>query len=204
MPIIVKEDFSGGSGYKEGWVPKNWCFQTVVLEKTLESPLDSKDIKPVNCKGNHPWIFSGRTDAEVEAPILLPDVKSWLIGKETDAGKDWGAGGEGGDRGWDGWMSSLTQWTWVWANSEMVRDREAWLAAVHEVVKSWRYLATEQHCIVKDIQWLFLFLFLNYFVQFKKIFYFVLGYSWLTNNVVIVSGELQSDSAIHIHVNDCF
>ena len=76
--------------HKEGWVPKNWCFQIVVLEKTLESPLDSKEIKSVNPKRNQPWIFIGRTDAEAEAPILWPpDVKSWLIGKEPDAGKDW-------------------------------------------------------------------------------------------------------------------
>ena len=74
--------------YKEGWAPKNWGFWTVMLEKILESPLDSKEIKPVNPKGNQPWIYIGRTDAE--APKLwLPDVKSWLIGKEDDAGKDW-------------------------------------------------------------------------------------------------------------------
>ena len=74
--------------HKEGWAPKNSCFQTVVLEKTLESPLGSKEIKPVNPKGNQPWIFIGRTDAE--APILWPpDAKSWLIGKDPDAGKDW-------------------------------------------------------------------------------------------------------------------
>ena len=101
--------------HKEGWKPENWYFATVVLEKALESPWDCRDIKPVNPKGNQPWIFIGRTDAE--APILWPpDVKTWLIGK------DWcweglKAGGEGGDRGWDVWMISLTQWTWVWANS---------------------------------------------------------------------------------------
>jgi len=76
-------------GRKEGWVPKNWYFRIVLL-KTLESPLDNK-IKPVNPKGNQPWIFTGRTDAEAEAPILWPpDVKNWLIGKDPDAGKDWG------------------------------------------------------------------------------------------------------------------
>ena len=76
--------------HKEGCMPKNWCFWTVVLEKTLESPLDGKEIKPVNPKGNQPWIFIGRTDAEAEAPILWPlDVKSQLIGKDPDAGKDW-------------------------------------------------------------------------------------------------------------------
>ena len=75
--------------YKESLVPKNWCFWTVVLEKTLESPLESKEIKPVNPKWNQPWMFIGRTDAEAEAPILRPlDVKSWLSEKDPDAGRD--------------------------------------------------------------------------------------------------------------------
>ena len=76
--------------YKESWALMNWCFWTVVLEKILESPLDCKEIKPVNPKGNQSWIFIGRTDVEAEAPILWPpDVKNWLIGKDPDAGKDW-------------------------------------------------------------------------------------------------------------------
>ena len=76
--------------YEESWVPKNWCFWTVVLEKTLESPLDCKEIQLVNPKGNQSWIFIGRTDAEAEVPILWPpDVKNWLIGKDPDAKKDW-------------------------------------------------------------------------------------------------------------------
>ena len=75
---------------KKGWVPKNWCLWTVVLEKTPESPLDSKEIKPINPKGNQPWIFTGRTDDEAEAPKLWPpDARNWLTGKEPDAGKDW-------------------------------------------------------------------------------------------------------------------
>ena len=75
---------------KDSWAPKNCCFWTVVLEKTLESPLDCKDIKPVRPKGNQPWIFIRRTDAEAETPILwLPNVKNWLIGKDPDAGKHW-------------------------------------------------------------------------------------------------------------------
>ena len=75
--------------HKKGWAPKNWCFQTVVLEMTLESSLDCKEIKPVNPKGSQPWIFIGRTGAEAEAPILWPpDAKSWLIGKDRDSGKD--------------------------------------------------------------------------------------------------------------------
>ena len=76
--------------YKENWTPKNWCFWTVVLQKTLENPLDCKEIKPVNPKRNQSWIFIGRTDAEAEVPILWPpDAKNWLIGKYPDAGKDW-------------------------------------------------------------------------------------------------------------------
>ena len=76
--------------YKESWAPKNWCFWTVVLEKTLESPLDCKEIQPVNPKGNQSLIFIGRTDAEAETPVLwLPDEKNWPIGKDPDAGKDW-------------------------------------------------------------------------------------------------------------------
>ena len=76
--------------HKESWAPRNWCFWTVVLEMTLQSPLDCKDIKPVSPKGNQSWIFIGRADAETETPILWPpDVKNWLIGKDPDAGKDW-------------------------------------------------------------------------------------------------------------------
>ena len=76
--------------HKKNWAPKNWCFWTVVLEKTLESPLDCKEIQPVHPKGNQSWIFIGRTDAEAEAPILWPpDVKNWLIGRDPYPGKDW-------------------------------------------------------------------------------------------------------------------
>ena len=94
---IVKASFSSShvrmweSDPKEGWVLQNWCFWTVVLEKTLESPSDCKEIKPVNSKGNQPWIFIWRTGAEAEAPILWPPVVlSWLMGKDPDAEKDWG------------------------------------------------------------------------------------------------------------------
>ena len=102
--------------YKESWVPKNWCFWTVVLEKTLETPLDCKEIQAVNPKGNQSWIFIGRTDAE--APILWPlDVKNRLNGKDPDDGKDWRQEEKGTTRGWDDWMPSLTQSTWVWVSS---------------------------------------------------------------------------------------
>ena len=125
--------------HKEGQLLKNWSFQTVVLERTLESPLDSKEIKPVNLKGNQLWILSGRTDAEAETPILWPpDEKNWLTVK------DWcwerlKAGGQGGNRGWDGWMASQTRWTWVLSKLwELVMDRRA---AVHGVTKSWTRLS---------------------------------------------------------------
>ena len=104
---------------EESWAPKNWCFWTVVLEKTLECPLDCKEIQPVHSKGDQPWVFFGRTDAKAEAPVLWPPhVKSWLIGKDPDAGRDWGQEEKGiDDRGWYGWMASPTRWTWVWVNS---------------------------------------------------------------------------------------
>ena len=108
--------------YKESWVPKNWCFWTVVLEKTLESPLDCKEIQPVHSKGDQPWVFIGGTDVEAETSILWPpDAKSWLIGK-VSFNPYWcwerlRAGGEWDNRGWDGLMASPTQWTWVWEDS---------------------------------------------------------------------------------------
>jgi len=102
--------------HKEGWVPKNWCFQIVVLQKTLESPLDSEEIKPVNPKGNQPWLFIGRTDAE--APILGPhNAKGQLIGKDLGAGKDWGQGRRGRQR--MRWLDGIIDLMhWVWVNSE--------------------------------------------------------------------------------------
>ena len=102
--------------YKESWALRNWCFWTVVLEKTLESPVDCKEIQPVHPKRNQSRIFIGRTDAETETSILWPpDAKNWLIWKDPDAGKDWRRE-EKGMIGWDGWMASPTQWTWVWVN----------------------------------------------------------------------------------------
>ena len=100
---------------KEGWALKNWCFQIVVLKKKLENPLDCMEIKPVNSKENLPWILIGKTDAE--APILWPlEAKSQLVGKRHWCWERLRAG-EGGNGGWDGWIVSLTQWTWVWSSS---------------------------------------------------------------------------------------
>ena len=96
--------------YKKSWVPKNWCFWTVVLEKTLESPLDCKEMQSVLPKGNQSWIFIGRTNAEAETPKLWPpDAKSWLIWKDPDAGKDWGQEEKGMTEdemvGWHHWLN---------------------------------------------------------------------------------------------------
>ena len=103
--------------YTESWAPKNWGFWTVVLEKTLESPLDCKEVQPVHLKGDQSWIFFGRTDVEAETRILWPpDVKSRLILKDPDAGNDW-TWQEKGQQRMSGWMASPTQWTWVWASS---------------------------------------------------------------------------------------
>ena len=102
---------------ESSWAPKNWWFWTLVLEKTLESPLDSKEIQPVHPKGNQSWIFIGRIDAEAEMPILWPpDGKNWLIWKDLMLRKIEG-GRRRGNRGWDSWMASPTLWTWAWVDS---------------------------------------------------------------------------------------
>ena len=129
--------------HKEDWTLKNWCFWIVVLEKILESPLDCKEIKPVNPKGNQPWIFIGRTDAETEAPILwLPDAKSQLIGKDPDAEKAWGQEEKGVRqrmRRLDGIVNSMN--INLSKLQETVKVREAWGAVVHGVGKSWTRLS---------------------------------------------------------------
>ena len=158
MVHIVKAMFFSSShvqmwelDHKEGWALKNWCFWTVVLKKALESPLDSKEIKSVNLKGNQPWIFTGRTDAEPEAPILWsPDAKSQLTGKDSDAGKDWRQ--EKGTKRMR-WLDGITEsmhmsFSKFW---EMVKDREACRASVHGVAKIGHNLAPEQQFLLLNL-----------------------------------------------------
>ena len=128
--------------HKENWAPPNRCFWTVVLDKTLESPLDCKEIKPVNSKGNQSWIFIGRTDAEAEGPILWPpDAKNWLIGKNPDAGKDWRQEEKGTTEDeMVGWHPQLNGHEFEPALGDG-EGQGSLHAAVHGVAKSWTWLS---------------------------------------------------------------
>ena len=128
---------------EESWVPKIWCFWTVVLQKTLESPLDCKTIHPVYSKGDQSWVFIGRTDVEAETPNTLAtsfeELTHW---KRPWCWEGLGAEGEGDDRGWDGWMASPTRWTWVW-----VDPRSWWLTGRPGML---RFMVTKSRIRLSD------------------------------------------------------
>ena len=137
--------------HNECRVLKNWCFWIVVLGKAFKSPLDNKEVKSVSPKGNQPWIFSGSSDAKTEVPILWPpDEKSWLIGKDPDAGKDWAQEEKRATEdemfGWHHWLNGH-EFDKLW---KIVKDRGAWRATVHGITKSWTWLrdwTTAKECL---------------------------------------------------------
>ena len=145
--------------YKESWAQKNWCFWTVVLEKTLESPLDCKEIWPVHPKGDQSWVFIGRTDVEAETPNALA---TWCA-ELTHLKRPWcweglGTGGEGDDKGWDGWMASLTRWTWVWVDAGSWwwtgRPGVLWFMGSQRVRQNWVTDLNWTQCLVHSSGWM--------------------------------------------------
>ena len=163
FPVVM---YGCESWTEESWVPKNWCFWTVVLEKTLDSPFNFKKIQLVHSKGDQSWAFIGRADAKAETPILCPpDVKSWLIGKDPDAGRDWGQE----EKGWQRtrWLDGITDSMDMRLSElrELVMDRKAWRAEIHGVAKNqtrlsdwtelnWTVMSKFESTISNFIYWL--------------------------------------------------
>ena len=164
---------------EESWERKNWCFWTVVLEKTLESPLDCKEIQPILSKGDQSWVFFGRNDAKAETPVLWPPHAKMTHWERPWCWEGMGAGRSGDDRGWDGWMASLTRWTWVWVNSGSWRwtgrPGMLWFMGSQRVGHD---RATELNWIYMELLWFYMYclnihiicqvLYIPYHIQFSQ------------------------------------
>ena len=204
FPVVM---YGCESDHKEGWALKNWYFWTMMLEKTLENPLDCREIKLVNPKGNQSWIFIGRTDAEAEAPLLLPpDAKSWLIRKDPDAGKDCRRKEKGMTEdemvGWQHWLKGREfeqalgggegQGSLAWCSPWGCRVRHDWATEQQQipVIKAKRvccsHYITHSEAVIEPYRLLLLYFFKTYFGILP------------INNVVIVLGGQRRDSAIPI------
>ena len=173
--------------YKESWAQKNWCFWTVVLEKTLKNPLDCKEIQPVHPKGDQSWVFIGRTDFEAETPILWPPhAKSWLIGKDSDAGRDWTQEEKGTTE--DEMANGITGLMHMSLGElqELVMDREAWHAAVHGFTKSRTWLSnwTELNWTEYNKILFYILIFINACIYLNMFYLFIYFYAialmWIT------------------------
>ena len=193
--VFSSQSYQNYRGLVESSALKNWCFWTVVLEKTLESSMDCKEIQPVHSKGDQPWDFFGRNDAET--PVLWPPhEKSWLIGKDSDAG----AGGEGDDRGWDGWMASLTRCAWVWVNFRSWwwtgRPGVLWFMGSQRVGHDW---ATElnwtEWCPEEMVSFL-----LSFLLLFHK---FMRFYKYGKNDDTMILGNRTSFQNLRSGIHSC-
>jgi len=178
-----------GLDYTESWVPENWCFWTVVLEKTLESPLDCKEIKPVNPKGNQSWIFIGGTDAEAETPILWPpDAKNWFIGKDPDTGKDWRQKGKGTIEdemvGWHHWLDVHlpTWWTFTDLMDMSLASSGSWWQTRKPGLLLSTGLKRVGHSWVTELNWM---LFRAHLTSYSRMsgFRWVTTQSWLSGSL---------------------
>ena len=167
---------------EESWAPKNWCFWTVVLEKTLESPLDCKEIQPVHPKGDQSWVFIGRLMLKRNSSTLATSCKELTDWKSPWCWEGLGAGGEGDDRGWDGWMASPTQGTWVWVNSgsswRTGRPGILWFMGLQSVGHDW---VTELNWTTKE--------FTNYVWWYNDFLYVCICKAWRLLSSWILYGQ---------------
>ena len=175
---------------KESWALKNWCFWTVVLEKTFESPLDCKEIQPVHSEGDQSWDFFGKNDAKAETPVLWPSCEELTHWKRLWCWEGLGARGEGDDRGWDGWMASLTRWTWVWVNSG------SWWWTGRPGVLRFMGLQRVRHDWATDLLWSDVYIYLNYFAVLETNTTLYINYT----SIFFEKGFLQWIQYVYVYI----